>query len=428
MRRSRIGVSRFFAPLLATAGSLVAAPALADDAFVSPGILFSVGLNKPHPFGLGTELSFHTYSGSSFGVGAFTNAIYYFDTASARVALGGQSSYSVLGVEAGYAIHAGGPGESPSHGAFLGAYNSFGLFMVALRGTFGKGGVAASVDFGLKAPFSLRTGNFVLEDDIFSSSGRPHRIDGVVALADVTAQTECSADPALLSGLGSAERKALGRLWLEDARLEHSAVSAFLTLAGELAALGAPPSLVRRAIDAARDETSHTRLCLEAARRHTGLAWTLPAFRPAEPPRQSIDALVRESWEDGCLGEGIAARAACEGATTCSDAWTRGALQTIARDESRHADLAWRILEWCVALPGAAGEEARSALSRAVDHVRGFVPAPLPALKAGTLQAHGRISRAMLKEISDQGLAASRRLARSMLSHSPTPYRYGTRA
>jgi hypothetical protein len=250
-------------------------------------------------------------------------------------------------------------------------------------------------------------------------SGRPHRIDGAVALAEPTADLECAVDPSLQSTLGRSERKALGRLWLEDARLEHSAVSAFLTLAGELAALGAPPSLVRRAIDAARDETAHTRLCLEAARRHTGLAWTLPGFRPAEPPRQSIDALVHESWEDGCLCEGIAARAAREGATGCRDAWTRGALETIARDESRHADLAWRILEWCVALPGARGEEARSALSRAVDRVRGFVPAPLPAVAAGTLRAHGRISRLMMKEIADRGLAASRRLARSMLSRRP---------
>lgn len=255
------------------------------------------------------------------------------------------------------------------------------------------------------------------------ASGRPHRVDGVVTVAEPTAELECVVDPDFVSALGRSERKALGRLWLEDARLEHSAVSAFLTLSGELAALGAPASLVRRAIDAARDETVHTRLCLEAARRHTGLAWTLPPFRSPEAPRRSIEALVRESWEDGCLGEGIAAIAAREGAKNCRHDWTRSTLETIARDESRHADLAWRVLEWCVALRGAAGEEARSALSRAVDRVRGLVPAPFPSVSTVTLRAYGRIPRTMVTEIAERGLETSRRLARSMLFNGPAALR-----
>jgi hypothetical protein len=425
MGRSRVRASRVAAPLLAAAGSLIAHPGLADknESFISPGILFSVELAKPYPFGLGAEFSFHTYPpdyNHSFGYGAFANAIYYFDTASARVALGGQAnpiSLPYFGVEAGLAIN-----TKSTSGALLGQYGSLGVVMVAIRGTFGTGPPTATLDVGLKAPYSLYTGNFAFTD-LANASGRPHRIDGAVAVADATAEFECAADPSLQSTLGRSERQALGRLWLEDARLEHSAVSAFLTLAGELAALGAPPSLVRRAIDAARDETAHTRLCLEAARRHTGLAWTLPPFRPAEAPRHSIDALVRESWEDGCLGEGIAARSAGEGAAYCRDGWTRSTLETIARDESRHADLAWRVLEWCVGLPGAAGEEARSALSRAVDRVRGFIPAPLPALKAGTLRAHGRITQKMSANIAQVALDASGRLARSMLSRVPASYR-----
>src|SRR5689334_10117428 len=121
----------------------------------------------------------------------------------------------------------------------------------------------------------------------FTASGRPHRIDGALAVANAAPAVECAIDPAFLSNLGRAERNVLGRLWLDDARLEHSAVSAFLTLAAELAALGAPSQLVRRAIDATRDEAKHTNLCLEGASRLTGLLWTLPRFQPPEPPRRS---------------------------------------------------------------------------------------------------------------------------------------------
>jgi len=422
MRRSRVRSSGVAVPLFAAASALVTKPAEAQNHgdYLSPGFLFSFDLKRAGAFGLGAEMSFNRLlvHDEPTGYGAFGNAVYYFSPGYARLALGGQAGAYFHGVEAGWAYVTASleePRPAASTGPILGAFGSLGVLMVAVRGTFGAfgdGPGTLAMDLGLKAPVLVGGSSIPYS----TASGRPHRVDGSIVVADPVAGAECAVDPEFLSALGSPERRALGRLWLEDARLEHSAVSAFLTLAGELAALGAPASLVRRAIDAARDETVHTRLCLEAARRHTGIAWTLPRFRPADPPRQCIDALVRESWEDGCLGEGIAAQAAGKGAARCRDGWTRGALETIARDESRHADLAWRILEWCLALPGAAGDEARSALSRAVDHVRGFVPAPLPALKAATLSAHGRLSQKMLAEIAERGLDASRRLARSMLS------------
>jgi hypothetical protein len=427
MRRSRIGATGVAVPLLVAASSLVARPAAAQTSadYVSPGVLFSFDLTKSQAFGLGAEVSFNRFPNyrELRGFGGFGNVVYYFRPEYTRVAIGGQID-AVVGAEAGWAFHTAplaAYGAGASTGPMLGAFGSLGVFMIALRGTFGAFGNGVgnlTVDLGLKVPL-LVEGRHIQTGINLGGSGRPHRVDGAVAIAGATAEFECPVDPSLRSALGRSARNALGRLWLEDARLEHSAVSAFLTLAGELAALGAPPSLVRRALDAARDETVHTRLCLEAARRHTGIAWTLPAFRPAEAPRQSIGTLVRESWEDGCLGEGLAARAAREGASHCRDAWTRATFETIARDESRHADLAWRILEWCLALPGAAGEEARSTLSLAVDSLKGFAPPPLPALSATTLRTHGRVSREMHIEIAERGLDASRRLARSMLLSGP---------
>jgi hypothetical protein len=424
MRRSRIrpGIA---VPLLAAASTFIAKPAGAQSRadYVSPGFLFSFDLKRNQAFGLGAEFSFNRFPNrnSSEGFGGFANAVYYFKPEYARFALGGQADVATFGVEAGWAYNTApleAYGAGASTGPMLGAFGSFGAVMLAIRGTLptlGGGPGTLTLDIGLKAP--VLVGGRPLDVDLgIGSSGRPHRIDGHVVVADAVAGAECAIDPEFLSTLGRSERRALGRLWLEDARLEHSAVSAFLALGAELAALGAPPSLVRRAIDAARDEAVHTRLCLDGARRHTGLAWTLPAVRPPEPPHRSIATLVRESWHDGCLGEGIAARAAREGASRSSAAWTRTALERIARDESTHADLAWRVVEWCVTLPGPAGDEARAALADELGRTSGFSTALLPELPKRTLAAHGRVSATMMAAIAEQELTASHRLARSMLT------------
>lgn len=122
--------------------------------------------------------------------------------------------------------------------------------------------------------------------------------------------------------------------WVEAARAEASSVPAFLRLAAELRRAGAPPALIAAALDAARDEARHAHQCAAEA---GGVVIAAPspalaAPRPAASHDAALARLAVEAWREGCIGEGIAA--------------TEVPIASIARDEARHAELAWQILAW----------------------------------------------------------------------------------
>jgi hypothetical protein len=135
---------------------------------------------------------------------------------------------------------------------------------------------------------------------------------------------------------------------------EHASIAAFARLSLQLLANGAPPGLLRRTHDAAIDEIRHAELFFgRAALGSPGgfpdaacaTVWAPTAARPEE--------LLVETFVDGCLGEaravaGLEARAATEDAA--GDAAFARALRDVAADERRHAELAWDILAWGLAL------------------------------------------------------------------------------
>jgi hypothetical protein len=61
-----------------------------------------------------------------------------------------------------------------------------------------------------------------------------------------------------------------------------------------------------------------------------------------------LQRLAVETLLDGCLEETIASIWAARAADAALDPCVAGALRTIAADEARHAELAWRILAWAV--------------------------------------------------------------------------------
>lgn len=147
-------------------------------------------------------------------------------------------------------------------------------------------------------------------------------------------------------------RGELARAWLDDARAECASIPAFFALARDLSAIGAPRALVQRALSAARDEQVHTELCSALASGYSGVELR-PALVEAPPARdasrsQALKRLAVESWQDGCLGEGVAAAFAHRSLATSTDGAATAALATIARDEGEHAKLAWDVAAWCV--------------------------------------------------------------------------------
>jgi hypothetical protein len=140
---------------------------------------------------------------------------------------------------------------------------------------------------------------------------------------------------------------ALGAWLAANAHLEAASIDAFQILAVELGAHCAPPTLIRAARAAAADE-----------RRHADAVGRLAARRAVVPraayvkrgPIRDIEAVARENAVEGCVRETYAALLAYRQARAAVDPAIRSVMAGIARDETRHAALAWAIDNWSQAL------------------------------------------------------------------------------
>jgi hypothetical protein len=152
---------------------------------------------------------------------------------------------------------------------------------------------------------------------------------------------------------------ALGAYFADASRLEAASVHAFERLRDELRALGAPPELIRMAERSARDEVRHARVTGRLARRHGAV----PA--PARVKRGALRALERVAHEnavEGCVRETFGAMVATWQAARARDPQVRKSMVGIARDETRHAALAWAVARWA---ESRLDEHARSRIARA---------------------------------------------------------------
>jgi hypothetical protein len=362
---------------------------------VSPALMFSVSFGDKTAFGLGLDVRytaiFQKSGGYATGVGAFAQAT-WLNFSAGRFAAGLHGGgdvepYGALGMdgEIGYtyrtAYDEANPGGHGLHLGVIGTPLAFGE--ISLRGSIPFPGERHKPEFtfGLGARFP----------SIFTAldfgSGRPLRIDDVRALPSVLA----SARRHRLGDapIDSATRAELASAWLADARAEGSSIPAFLALAAELRALGAPRELEDRALSAARDERRHTAACLAIAGDLAGLDLALgPLPRPSpsrEPRGARLLRLAVESWQDGCLGEGLAAERARR---------SRGPVNAlIARDEQRHADLAWSVLAWSLA---EGGRPVRDAVAEAMSGAGAALEAfpEMPAeVDPASWAAFGRLDR-----------------------------------
>ncbi|MES1164780.1 MAG: hypothetical protein ABUR63_03410, partial [Verrucomicrobiota bacterium] len=215
-------------------------------------------------------------------------------------------------------------------------------------------------------------------------------------------------------------RQRAAREWLRRARLEWASVPAFCELADQLNACGAPAALVRRARDAAADELRHAILSADLAGTLCDAA-SVTLDPPTADGRPSISGhpglsrLAVESWLDGCLGEGAAAEVARREAEAATNPAIKQTQLTIAADETRHADLAWDVLEWTLAVdkPAAAAALATRAIERhraSQRRVAGPLrhprrqpspipsprpPSPHPPLSKTTSLVHARLSQGL---------------------------------
>jgi hypothetical protein len=215
---------------------------------------------------------------------------------------------------------------------------------------------------------------FVVESGGWAAiPGRPFLVDCTPRTADSIGRSDYSASSGVcLDGIPGELRAALGATWTRIGLLEHASVAAFARFALQLLALGAPPELLEMCQQAMQDELRHTRLAF-------GLA-SAYAAKPVGPGPLSLAGALDNPSEDllahvamttlleGCIGETIAALGAREGATYAKDPHVQQVLSEIAADEERHAELAWRFLDWAL---GERPALAPALLARARVHLAG---------------------------------------------------------
>ena len=125
--------------------------------------------------------------------------------------------------------------------------------------------------------------------------------------------------------------------------LEAASVPAFERLARELEAHGAPARLVSAARRARRDEIRHVKITRALAARFSvhARAKRIPIGRV-----RSLESVALENAVEGCVLETFGALIATWQATRAQDPVVRSAMRKIARDETRHAELAFRVAAW----------------------------------------------------------------------------------
>lgn len=140
-----------------------------------------------------------------------------------------------------------------------------------------------------------------------------------------------------------------------SAQLEAASVIAFVRLATDLARHRAPESLRKRARRAARDEVRH-------AKTFRRLAKHVPEVRVLPVRPRSLEQVARENVVEGCVRETYAALVAHHQAMHAIDPKLRRTMRRIARDEARHAALAWSVHRWAMSK---LGTRARARIERA---------------------------------------------------------------
>lgn len=199
------------------------------------------------------------------------------------------------------------------------------------------------------------------EDDIwcgeYCGEGRPFIVDEQLRVAEPCrddARMWSSLEPAPCPALPPDVAATLATHWTRVGLFEHASVASFARFTLELLALGAPPALLRASQRAAADEVHHAELAFALASRYAGAPLGPGPLAVADAlDRPQLEQVTRALILEACIGETLAAIEAHHAAAVARDPQVRAALERIAADELRHAELGWACLRWLLDRHGA---------------------------------------------------------------------------
>lgn len=155
--------------------------------------------------------------------------------------------------------------------------------------------------------------------------------------------------------LEGADAAAVQHEWLRRVEAEYRSAGITHQLTLWLLQLVAPLELIRAGLRIVEDEISHSEL---SHRVHRAAGGTSPVNLtaatiglPQPTPDRLLEAVVRVTVENFCLGETVAVRLFSRLRADCTEPTARAALDRILKDEVRHKEFGWTLLEWLLSTP-----------------------------------------------------------------------------
>eukprot|EP01065_Artemidia_motanka_P037682 TRINITY_DN464_c0_g1_i2.p1 TRINITY_DN464_c0_g1~~TRINITY_DN464_c0_g1_i2.p1 ORF type:complete len:434 (+),score=121.91 TRINITY_DN464_c0_g1_i2:69-1370(+) len=208
----------------------------------------------------------------------------------------------------------------------------------------------------------IRSGDVVYCHPMQRVRGRPYQ-PGAETACDL--QVKMVSDALREDDAEDTLRSRCARAWLQQADEEQSSVASFAALTLRLMANAAPPPLLDAALQAGRDEIRHADICISVASK---LGLSTEATKQVLPEHKlsvtgGAAELASRAFNEGAVGETIAAVCAGLAAEATEVPFIKEAQKVIARDEARHAALAWATAAWAVtSLPDGKEAAARMAV------------------------------------------------------------------
>jgi hypothetical protein len=127
---------------------------------------------------------------------------------------------------------------------------------------------------------------------------------------------------------------------------------------------GAPPDLIHDGLAIVTDELAHSRMSADVFASAGGT--DAPAIDQnalgLSRAGELHDDILRVAVRVFCLGETVAVPLFAHLREACTQPAARAALDRILRDEVRHRDFGWDLLDWCIAADAGAPARVESAL------------------------------------------------------------------
>jgi hypothetical protein len=144
------------------------------------------------------------------------------------------------------------------------------------------------------------------------------------------------------------DRHAAGEFYRTIALMEHASIAAFHHFALELLSFGAPSHLLEQTQTAISDEIRHAKTAFSLASDLLGESISPAQMNLEIDLAKDLCTLAERVAREAAINETLAVIIASHQLTTVKDPAIFAYLSEVIRDETRHAELAWETLRWCI--------------------------------------------------------------------------------